>query len=258
VRHSNDPRGDRMPDPRAEAPSLMSPGRGVTGLDPAICFPGEHGLSVGLHLGSVIAKSPTRDVAIAMTTALLANETRGAVAAWRRAPTALIFVAAEGIDRTARDALLTAASPWTATGRGSLRKLATTFGAFAGAGDPTIVDLDVAVLLLAERCPEVEASRVELAAAIAALPEMEPVIVLGEAAPERTFETEALLRLTPREREILELIASGLGTQQIADALVISAKTVKTHVQNILAKLGVGSRIEAVALLRSRVPSGRK
>jgi DNA-binding CsgD family transcriptional regulator len=235
----------------------MTPGLGATGLDPAICFPGEHGLSVGLRLGSVIAKSATRDVAVAMTTALLANETRGATAAWRRAPTALIFVAAEGIDRTAREALVAAASPWTATGRGSLRKLATTFGGLVGSASPTIVDLDVAVLLLAERCPEVEASRVELAASIAALPEMEPVIVLGEAAPDRTFESESLRRLTRREREILELVASGLGTQQIADVLVISAKTVKTHVQNILGKLSVGSRIEAVALLRSRTASTR-
>src|SRR5215203_5817251 len=107
--------------------SVMTPGRGATGLDPSICFPGEHGLSVGLRLGSVIAKSATRDVAVAMTTALLANETQGAVAALRRSSTTLIFVAAEGIDRQARQALVSAASPWTAAGPGSMRKLAATF-----------------------------------------------------------------------------------------------------------------------------------
>lgn len=55
-------------------------------------------------------------------------------------------------------------------------------------------------------------------------------------------------RLTPREREILGLFADGLGTQAISDRLQISAKTVSTHTQRLLPKLGVHSRTEAVAL----------
>jgi DNA-binding NarL/FixJ family response regulator len=54
-------------------------------------------------------------------------------------------------------------------------------------------------------------------------------------------------RLTPREREVLSLLAHGLGTQAISDRLYISPKTVSTHVQRILAKLALHSRAEAVA-----------
>jgi DNA-binding NarL/FixJ family response regulator len=55
-------------------------------------------------------------------------------------------------------------------------------------------------------------------------------------------------RLTPRESEILGLFADGLGTQAISDRLQISTKTVSTHTQRLLPKLGVHSRTEAVSL----------
>jgi len=51
--------------------------------------------------------------------------------------------------------------------------------------------------------------------------------------------------LTPRETEILELIAKGLTNEGIAKRLVISVTTVKTHVHNILRKLGMTNRIQA-------------
>jgi DNA-binding NarL/FixJ family response regulator len=54
--------------------------------------------------------------------------------------------------------------------------------------------------------------------------------------------------LTDREREILVLLAQGLSNQQIADALVISERTARTHVSNILSKLGVASRTQAALL----------
>ena len=54
--------------------------------------------------------------------------------------------------------------------------------------------------------------------------------------------------LTDREREILVLVARGLSNQQIADALVISERTARTHVSNILSKLGVASRTQAALL----------
>ena len=57
-----------------------------------------------------------------------------------------------------------------------------------------------------------------------------------------------LEELTPRESEVLRLLAEGLTAAQIAAKLVISPKTVATHVQRILAKLGVHSRTQAVAL----------
>lgn len=58
--------------------------------------------------------------------------------------------------------------------------------------------------------------------------------------------------LTERELEILRLMAQGKDSQAIADELTISANTVRTHLQNIFSKLGVHSRLEAVAAANSR------
>jgi two-component system, NarL family, response regulator YdfI len=54
--------------------------------------------------------------------------------------------------------------------------------------------------------------------------------------------------LTPREREVLEMLASGLVNKQIAARLSISEHTVKFHVASILGKLGAATRTEAVSL----------
>ena len=56
--------------------------------------------------------------------------------------------------------------------------------------------------------------------------------------------------LTPREREILALVAAGRSNGEIGKQLFISAKTVSVHVSNVMAKLGAGSRTEASALAR--------
>ena len=56
----------------------------------------------------------------------------------------------------------------------------------------------------------------------------------------------ALEELTPREREVLLEIATGLSNTEIAEKLVVSEATVKTHVGSILAKLNVRSRVHAV------------
>jgi DNA-binding CsgD family transcriptional regulator len=58
----------------------------------------------------------------------------------------------------------------------------------------------------------------------------------------------ANLGLTQREREVLDLLTTGLSNPQIAAALFISPKTASVHVSNILAKLGVSGRVEAAAL----------
>jgi DNA-binding NarL/FixJ family response regulator len=57
-----------------------------------------------------------------------------------------------------------------------------------------------------------------------------------------------LERLTPRERNVLHLIALGTHHRAISERLSISITTVRTHTQNILKKLGVHSKLEAVAL----------
>jgi NarL family two-component system response regulator LiaR len=62
------------------------------------------------------------------------------------------------------------------------------------------------------------------------------------------------LDLTEREREVLTLMIEGLNNTQIAGRLTVSPSTIKSHVSNILAKLGVASRTEAVTLaLRNHI-----
>jgi len=59
----------------------------------------------------------------------------------------------------------------------------------------------------------------------------------------------ALDDLTPRERHVLGLLVDGMNTNEIVTQLGVSQSTVRTHVQNIFAKLGVHSRLQAVAAL---------
>jgi LuxR family maltose regulon positive regulatory protein len=57
--------------------------------------------------------------------------------------------------------------------------------------------------------------------------------------------------LSERELEILDLIASGLSNKEIADILVISVSTVKSHINNLYGKLGTHSRTQAIAIARN-------
>lgn len=77
--------------------------------------------------------------------------------------------------------------------------------------------------------------RIDLAGSLSALGE--PV---ATGAPDRHG-------LTPREFEVLRLVAAGLSNSAIGDELFISAKTVSVHVSNLMAKLGASSRGEAAA-----------
>jgi DNA-binding CsgD family transcriptional regulator len=68
---------------------------------------------------------------------------------------------------------------------------------------------------------------------------------VGEAARTRSAD------LRPRELAILRLYGEGLGTDQIAELLVLSPHTVRTHVRNARRHLGVSSRAEALDLLKA-------
>lgn len=71
------------------------------------------------------------------------------------------------------------------------------------------------------------------------------------AARRHRTESERLVEsLTPREREVLRCMVAGLGRKAVAERLFLSPHTVRTHMQNVLGKLGVHSTLAAVALAR--------
>jgi DNA-binding NarL/FixJ family response regulator len=81
----------------------------------------------------------------------------------------------------------------------------------------------------------------------------------AQSVPDRE-QPASLQSLTPRELEILRLVAGGLSNAEIAQALVVSEATVKTHVSSILRKLQLRDRVQAVVAAYDAglvVPSGR-
>lgn len=77
--------------------------------------------------------------------------------------------------------------------------------------------------------------------------------VLREMTAARRHRTESELlveSLTPREQEVLRCMVAGLGRKAVAERLYLSPHTVRTHMQNVLGKLGVHSTLAAVALAR--------
>jgi DNA-binding NarL/FixJ family response regulator len=69
--------------------------------------------------------------------------------------------------------------------------------------------------------------------------------------PGTTSAPRAFAELTPRERDLLELIAQGRDNAQIAATLTLSEKTVRNHITHIFAKLEVESRAQAIVLARN-------
>ena len=74
-----------------------------------------------------------------------------------------------------------------------------------------------------------------------------PYWLVQRPAPAVSVTGRACISLSPREREIVRLVAKGLPNKAIADVLDISLWTVATHLRRIFAKLGVGTRAEMIA-----------
>lgn len=95
------------------------------------------------------------------------------------------------------------------------------------------------------------ATRAELIGAITGAASNAPPSRAGQlkgvahAMKNRDSTTSAGITLTPRESQVLRLIAMGLSNQEIADSLEISIETVKEHVQNLLRKTSLGDRTQA-------------
>lgn len=96
---------------------------------------------------------------------------------------------------------------------------------------------------LAAAIREAHAGRSTLAPeAIQALIQADSPGAISDQEPSETF------GLTPREREVLVLMVEGLNNPEIAERLVVSRSTAKAHVSNILSKLGVSNRAEAITM----------
>jgi two-component system, NarL family, response regulator YdfI len=97
--------------------------------------------------------------------------------------------------------------------------------------------------------PEIVAAIEAAAAGLLALhPDAVPGLGSRPAPTRGAWARAAEEALTPRELEVLAMLAEGLGNKAIATALGISGHTVKFHIAAILAKLGAGSRTEAVTI----------
>lgn len=105
---------------------------------------------------------------------------------------------------------------------------------------------------LAAAIREAHAGRSTLAPeAIQALIQADSPGAISDQEPSETF------GLTPREREVLALMVEGLNNPEIAERLVVSRSTAKAHVSNILSKLGVSNRAEAITMaLQNRLAGG--
>jgi PAS domain S-box-containing protein len=114
------------------------------------------------------------------------------------------------------------------------------------AGKP--VWLDISILVLPGARPDTSTT-VHLFRDVTASKEIETLVRerLAQALPPPSPESEPPPELTRRELEVLRLVAAGANTRAMADRLHVSPATVRNHVQHILAKLGVHSRLEAAA-----------
>jgi DNA-binding CsgD family transcriptional regulator len=210
--------------------------------------------TLGLELAQAIQRAGHRSEAIRAAVRLLNRRLRVPIVGWEvvvGAP-ALRLREASGVPASQRAALLegTFEVDIDVRARGRLRSVfLPRVATVIHAPDAFLVDAGVALFVTRERTPELAAASSELERLITAMPSLEFSEPAGHGRKEPTsLGLTRLRRLTAREREVLLHLVTGASTAQIAKRLSISPKTVKTHIQNILSKLGVSSRLEAATL----------
>ena len=206
--------------------------------------------ALGVRLAGVVIDAGELGAATRSAVQFLAKEFKTPVVSWRADPTGevLRMGPSSGLGNSHRTALEAAAATvhLGADRQASVRDLRERVGSVFG-GEVTLVDSGPVVFVTSGRQPELEACGRELGTLLARLA-VSNVASVEEPFVAEDVELARLRDLTPRETEILALLAGGSGTRQIARRLVISEKTVKTHVQNILRKLDAASRLEAAAI----------
>ncbi len=105
-----------------------------------------------------------------------------------------------------------------------------------------------AVLPSSVSAEQLKAALAAAAAGLVAIHPTEVSAVIPASAPSASPLSELTEPLTRREREVLQMLAGGLGNKEISARLSISEHTVKFHVASILGKLGASTRTEAVSL----------
>jgi DNA-binding CsgD family transcriptional regulator len=205
---------------------------------------------LGVRLAGIVIDAGELGAATRAAVQFLAKEFKTPVVSWRAdgSGEALRLGPSSGLGSNHRNLLekTVASMHFGADRQASIGELREGAAAVFG-GDVTLVDGGPVVFVAGGRQPELEACGRELGALLRRLP-VSSVTSLEEPFLDEELELARLRDLTPRESEILALLAGGSGTRQIAGRLVISEKTVKTHVQNILRKLGAASRLEAAAI----------
>ena len=209
-------------------------------------------------MAGVLARAGELGTAVRSAVELLARELKTPVVAWRADPAGRVMriSASSGLGNTRRNAMEGAAFDLPPDdNRKRLLKVMKERVSESIGGEVTLLDGGPVVFVASGRHAELESCGQELAALLEQLPVanvsmLDVVADDGTATPwaHGSLEKARLQDLTPREREILVLLAGGARTSEIARRLVISEKTVKTHVQNLMRKLDVTSRLEAAAI----------
>ena len=206
--------------------------------------------ALGVRLAGVVIDAGELGAATRGAVQFLAKEFKTPVVSWRVDPSGevLRMGTSSGLGNSHRTAVEAAAStmPIGRDRHASMIALGDRVADVFG-GDVTVVDGGPVVFVASGRQPELESCGRDLSGLLQRLP-VSSVASIESPFVAEDVELARLRELTPRESEILALLAGGSGTRQIAKRLVISEKTVKTHVQNILRKLDAATRLEAAAM----------